>query len=75
MFILKRSDLKKDLLKKKATLEGGGIFGQQLNEYLNGRAREGKRIRFLTKKNIQIVKVSLDCLSVPFTVCIWFVHL
>jgi len=50
MFILKRSDKKKDLLKKKATLEGGEVFDQQLKTNLNGSGREGKKIKFLTKK-------------------------
>lgn len=49
MFILKISD-KKDVLKKKATLKGGGVFGQQLKTYLNGRGTEGKRIRLFFKK-------------------------
>lgn len=44
MFILKLSD-KKDVLKKKATLKGGGVFGQHLKTYLNGRGMEGKMIQ------------------------------
>lgn len=34
--------IKNDVLKKKATLKGGGGFGQQLKTYLNGRVVEGK---------------------------------
>lgn len=64
MFILKISDKKiKDVLKKKATLKGGGVFGQQLKTYLNGRGTEGKRIQlFLKNSNYE---------SVPRLLCLF----
>lgn len=43
--------IKKDVLKKKATLRAGGVFGQQLKTYSNGRGMEGKRIRLLKKNS------------------------
>lgn len=43
--------IKKDVLKKKATLRAGGVFGQQLKTYSNGRGMEGKRIQLLKKNS------------------------